>query len=246
MIRFFAGHPTIANLLMVGFLLAGLVVAPSLLRETFPRAAQNEVEITVPYPGARPEDVETSICERIENALDAVTGIDRQSCEARESLARSVVRMREGEDYQAFVAEVKSEIDAITDLPARAETARVRALGQTDFVASVAVTGPERRTDLRDLAEETRTRMLAWGGIPKVDIRGFSTRELHIGLRLEALQQFGVSVDDVARLVQSGSVDLPAGDIATSTETLLIRIAEERRTVDDLASLVVRSSSAGG
>ncbi|MBT8424547.1 MAG: efflux RND transporter permease subunit, partial [Silicimonas sp.] len=246
MIRFFAGHPTIANLLMVGFLLAGLVVAPSLLRETFPRAAQNEVEITVPYPGARPEDVETSICERIENALDAVTGIDRQSCEAREGLARSVVRMREGEDYQAFVAEVKSEIDAITDLPARAETARVRALGQTDFVASVAVTGPERRTDLKDLAEETRTRMLAWGGIPKVDIRGFSTRELHIGLRLEALQQFGVSVDDVARLVQSGSVDLPAGDIATSTETLLIRIAEERRTVDDLASLVVRSSSAGG
>ncbi|WP_424943136.1 efflux RND transporter permease subunit [Aliiroseovarius crassostreae] len=246
MIRFFAGHPTIANLLMIAFLVAGLFVAPTLLRETFPRAAQNEVEISVPYPGARPEDVETAICERIENALDAVTGIDRQSCEARESLARSVVRMREGEDYQAFVADVKSEIDGITDLPARAETARVRALGQTDFVASIAVTGPERRTDLKDLAEDIRTRMLAWGGIPKVDIRGFSTRELHVGLKPEALLQFGVSVADVARLVQSGSVDLPGGDIATATETLLIRVAEERRTVDDLAALVVRSSPSGG
>lgn len=246
MIRFFAGHPTIANLLMIGFLLAGLFVAPTLLRETFPRAAQNEVEITVPYPGARPEDVETAICERIENALDAVTGIDRQTCEAREGLARSVVRMRESNDFQTFVADVKSEIDAITDLPARAETARVRALGQTDFVASVAVTGPTNRTDLKDLAEDTRTRMLAWGGIPKVDIRGFSTRELHIGLKPEALRQFGVSVADVARLVQSGSVDLPAGDISTSTETMLIRVAEERRTVDDLAALVVRSSASGG
>ncbi|MCK0150052.1 efflux RND transporter permease subunit [Marivita sp. S6314] len=246
MIRFFAGHPTIANLLMIGFLLAGLLVAPTLLRETFPRAAQNEVEVTVPYPGARPEDVETAICERIENALDAVTGIDHQSCEAREGLARSVVRMREGEAYQAFVADVKSEIDAITDLPARAETARVRALGQTDFVASVAVTGPNRRTDLKDLAEATRTRMLQWGGIPKVDIRGFSARELHIGLKPEALRQFGISVADVARLVQSGSVDLPAGDIDTSTETLLIRVAEERRTVDDLATLVIRSSTTGG
>ncbi len=246
MIRFFAGHPTIANLLMVGFLLAGAFVAPTLLRETFPRAVQNEVEVTVPYPGARPEDVETAICERIENALDAVTGIDHQSCEARENLARSVVRMREGDDYQTFVADVKSEIDAITDLPERAETARVRALGQTDFVASVAVTGPVQRTDLKDLAEATRTRMLQWGGIPKVDIRGFSTRELHIGLKPEALRQFGVSVADVARLVQSGSVDLPAGSIDTSTETLLIRVAEERRAVDDLAALVVRSSATGG
>jgi len=246
MIRFFAGHPTIANLLMAGFLLAGLFVAPTLLRETFPRAAQNEVEVTVPYPGARPEDVEAAICERIENALDAVTGIERQSCEAREGRARSVVRMREGDDYQAFLADVKSEIDAITDLPSRAETARVRALGQTDFVASIAVTGPERRTDLKDLAEVTRTRMLAWGGIPKVDIRGFSTRELHVGLKPEAMRQFGISVADLARLLQSGSVDLPAGDINTSTETLLLRVAEERRSVDDLAALVVRSSSAGG
>lgn len=246
MIRFFAGHPTIANLLMILFLTAGLFVAPTLLRETFPRAGQNEVEISIPYPGARPEDVETAICERVENALDAVTGIERQSCEAREGSARAIVRMREAEDYQAFVADVTSEIDAISDFPDRAEAARVRPLGQTDFVASVAVTGPEARPDLKDLAEEIRTRMLRWGGIPKVDIRGFSTRELHIGVRPEALHQFGLSVSDIARLVETGSLDLPAGSIETETETLLIRVAEERRAVADLAALVVRSSPAGG
>ncbi len=246
MIRFFAGHPTIANLLMILFLVAGLFVAPTLLRETFPRAEQNEVEITVPYPGARPEDVESAICERIENALDAVTGIERQSCEAREGSARRVVKKREGEDFQSFVADVKSEIDAITDFPDRAEAARVRPLGQTDFVASIAITGPDTRTDLKDYAEDMRTRMLQWGGIPKVDIRGFSTRELQIGLKPEALHQFGVSVSDIARAVQAGSLDLPAGSIETSTETLLIRIAEERRDVADLAALIVRSSAGGG
>ena len=246
MIRFFAAHPTIANLLMTLFLVAGLFVAPTLLRETFPRAEQNQVEITVPYPGARPEDVESAICERIENALDAVTGIERQSCEAREGLARSVVKKREGEDFQSFVADVKSEIDAITDFPDRAEAARVRPLGQTDFVASVAVTGPDTRTGLKDYAQDLRTRMLQWGGIPKVDIRGFSTRELQIGLKPEALHQFGVSVSDIARAVQAGSLDLPAGSVETSAETLLIRIAEERRDVGDLAALIVRSSAAGG
>jgi len=148
MIRFFAGHQTIANLLMILLLLSGLFIAPTLLRETFPRPDLNEVEVTVPYPGARPEDVEIAICERIENALDAVTGIDTQSCEARENLARALVKMREGEDFQAFTADVKSEIEAISDFPERADPPRIKPLGLTEFVLSVAITGPATRTNL--------------------------------------------------------------------------------------------------
>ncbi len=246
MIRFFAAHQTIANLLMILFLAAGLFVSPTLLRETFPRAELSEVEISVPYPGARPEEVETAICERIENALAAVTSIDRHACEARENIGLATVKMREGDDFQTFVADVKTEIDAISDFPDRAESATVRPLGRTDFVASVAVTGPQSRTDLNDYAEQIRTRMLRWGGIPKVDIRGFSTREFQIDLRPGALQQFGVSVADIARVIQAASLDLPAGNIEATTETLLVRVAEERHDTASLAALVVRSSELGG
>ncbi len=246
MIRYFAGHPTLANLLMLLFLGAGIFMGPTLLRETFPRAPLSKVEVSVPYPGARPEDVESAICKRIENALDAVTGIARQSCEAREGSARAVVEMAEGGDFQAFNADIKSEIEAITDFPDRAEAAKIKPMGQTDFVASVAITGPESLTDLKDYAEQIRTKMLRWGGIPIVTIKGFSTRELHIGLIPEALQRFGISVSDVARAVQAGSLDLPAGSIKTNEETLLIRVAEERRSIASLGSLIVRSSATGG
>ena len=47
MIRFFAGHQTISNLLMILLLLAGLFIGPTLLRETFPRPELSEVEISV-------------------------------------------------------------------------------------------------------------------------------------------------------------------------------------------------------
>jgi hydrophobic/amphiphilic exporter-1 (mainly G- bacteria), HAE1 family len=246
MIRFFTGHPTIANLLMILFLTAGLFVGPTLLRETFPRADLNKVEVLIPYPGARPEDVETAICELVENALDAVTGIDTQTCEAREGSARAIVKMREGDNFQSFVADVKSEIEAITEFPERAEPARIKVQGQTDFVASVAITGPDTRLDLKDYAEEIRTRMLRWGGLPKVDIKGFSARELRIGLNPAALQQFGVSVTDVARSIQAESLDQPTGSLETRAETLLIRVVEERRDAAELAALIVRSSANGG
>lgn len=246
MIRFFVGHPTISNLLMVLFLLSGIAVGPTLLRETFPRAKPSRIEISIPYPGARPEDVETGICVPVENALDAVTGIDNLSCESRENLARSVIQMREGEEFQTFLADVKSEIDAIADLPERAETPRIRAIGLTDFVASVSVTGPTNRADLKDYAELIRTRMLQFGGIPKIDITGFATREFHIGLDPLALQKFSISVSDVAKAIQSTSVDLPTGSLDSNDETLLIRVAEERRTAAALGALVVRASANGG
>ena len=246
MIRFFAGHQTIANLLMILFLAAGLLVGPTLLRETFPRAAPDSVEVSVPYPGARPEDVENAICLRIESALDAVTSLERQSCEAREGLARATVEMREGDDFQAFAADVKSEIDAITDFPERAEMPRVKVLGLTDFVASVAITGPSSRPDLEAYAERIRTRMLRTGKIPKVDIRGFPTLQLRIELKPERLREFGVSVSDIARIVGAGSVDLPAGTLEGATESLLIRMDEERRSPAELADLIVRSSPQGG
>ena len=246
MIRFFTGHPTIANLLMLIFLAAGLIAGPTLLRETFPRAGANEVQINVPYPGARPEDVESGICDRIESALDTVTDLDSATCESREGLAIAVARMTEGSDFQGFVAEVGGEIDAISDFPERAEPAQVRALGLTDFVASVAITGPTARPDLEAYAEAVRTRMLRWGGIPKVDIRGFPKLELRIELRPSALRQYGVSVSDIAKAVGAQSLDLPAGSLDGTQSSALIRVAEERRDAAALADVVVRASAGGG
>ncbi len=246
MIRFFAAHPTFSNLLMILLLLSGILVGPQLLRETFPRSDPSRVEITVPYPGARPEDVETAICERIENALDAVTALETQSCEAREGLARAVARMNEGEDFQAFVADVKSQVETITDFPDRAETLRVKPLGLTDFVVSVSITGPLARTDLKNYAEDVRTRMLRWGGIPIVSVKGFSTRELRVGLNVEALRKFGLSVSDVARSIQATSIDVPSGTIETRGETLLVRVDEERQNVESMADLIILSAPNGG
>ncbi len=246
MIRFFAGHPTIANLLMLVLLAAGIVAGPSLLRETFPRSAPSEVEISVPYPGSRPEDVESGICELIETALDAVTDLDTASCEAREGLGRAVARMREGSDFQGFVAEISSEVEAITDFPERAEPPQIRPLGLTDFVASVAITGPTSRPELEAYAEEVRTRMLRWGDIPKVDIRGFPPLELRIELRPEALRRYGVSVSDIVRAVGAESLDVPSGSLDGVAESLLIRVAEERRSAEALSDIVVRASSGGG
>ena len=246
MIRFFAGHPTAANLMMIAILCLGIFAAPQLLRETFPRVDPRRVEISVPYPGARPEDVEQSVCQRIEDALDGVNNVSEVECEASEGRARAVAEMNDGNNLDRFFAEVKTEIDAIADFPEQVETPIVKQLGRTDFVASVAVTGPEQRTNLKTYAEDIKQRMLQWPGISRVSISGFSDRQIRIELSNDVLRQFGLSVADIATAISRQSVDLPAGSISTSDRDVLIRFADERKRVSEFLSLVVVSASSGG
>ena len=142
MIRFFADHPTAANLLMAAFLLVGLAFAPSVKRETFPDIPARSVEVRVPFPGAAAEDVEEAICQRIEDVADGIDNRDEIRCEAREGVAVATLVMREGRDLGRFLDDVKTEIDGISDFPDAAEDPVVRQLGRSDFVAFLAVAGP--------------------------------------------------------------------------------------------------------
>ena len=246
MIEFFTKHPTIANLLMIAFLAVGAVAAPTLQRETFPRVEPNKLEIMVLFPGAAPEDVEDGICQRIEDAVDSVDGVVEVLCESREGQGKATVEMAEGGNLDRFFADVKTEIDAIDDFPDEAEEPTIKQLGRTDFVASVAVTGPQDLTDLRVYAEQLKDRMKAFGGIPKIEVLGFSDRQLRIEIRDGLLRQFGLSLSGIADAIRKQNVDLPAGSVETQDGEILLRFDDERDNIDSLKELIVISDPGGG
>ena len=80
MIRYFASHPTAANLLMFGLVVIGLMSLPTLKRETFPDFTPQDVQVTVPYPGAGAADVEEAVCQRLEDAVDGLNDVDEVRC----------------------------------------------------------------------------------------------------------------------------------------------------------------------
>ncbi len=246
MMRYFAAHPTIANLLLIGFLAVGFFAAPSLQRETFPRIDGRKVQISIAYPGARPETIEEAICRRIEDAISSVDNVYEVQCASRENLALSVVEMVEGNDLDRFFTDVTTEIEAINDFPDKAEKAVLTVLGRTDFVADVALTGTENPSQLKAYAEDLKARMLASGKIPKIEINGFSDHQIRIELSDATLRQYGLSLDAIAGKISRQSLDLPAGSVETRDGDILIRLNEERKKVHDFLDLIVISGSVGG
>ena len=91
MIRFFAAHPTAANILMLLFIVIGLVSLPQIHRETLPKINQYQLDIMVPYPGASAENVEQKICLSLENALDGISFLEEKYCVARQNVGQMTV-----------------------------------------------------------------------------------------------------------------------------------------------------------
>lgn len=245
MIRFFASHPTAANLLMVAIIILGVAAAPSVKRETFPEIPPDRIQVRVPYPGAGAVEVEEAICQRIEDAVDGVNDVEEVRCEAIEGVGTAVVEMREGADFDRFLGDVKTKVDAIDSFPGTAELPVVTQLGLTDFVVAVAVTGPMSASHLKAYAEQLKDRMLEDADISQVTVKGFSDHQIRIEIPALTLRQYGLSVDDVADAVARQSVDLPAGAIESPAQDVLIRFADQRRTLDEFRDLVVVGGESG-
>jgi multidrug efflux pump subunit AcrB len=245
MIRFFAGHATAANLLMLIFIVLGLVGLTTLRRETFPDFSEDMVQIRVAYPGATAEDVEDAVCRRIEDAVDGVNYVLEMTSEARENMGSVTVEMEEGGDIRTFLEDIKTEVEAIDDFPEQAEDPIVRELNRTDLVIALAVSGPMAVTDLKNYCEDLKDRLKLDAGISLVDIYGFSDRQIRIQIPAAVLMQYGLSMDEIAGVIASQSLDLPAGSIETREKDILLRFTDERQTPLEFDDLIVVAGESG-
>jgi len=244
-IRFFANHPTAANLLMLIFIFLGLGTVQDIRRETFPDFTPKEVEIIVTYPGASTEEIEEAICQRIEDSLDEVNYIEEVRSEAQENRARVVVEMRDEGDFSRFLDDIKTEVEAIDDFPEEVERAIIKQLGKVDQVVSVAVTGPMSVPDLKLFSEKLKDRLLLLEEVSQVNILGFSDHQIRIEIPAQNLLQLGMNLNDITESLSRQNVDLPAGTIETPDQNVMLRFQDKRYTVPEFENLIITSYTTG-
>lgn len=246
MLRYFAQHPTAANLLMAAVLILGFSALPQLQRDTFPTIPATEVQVQVSYPGATPAEVEDAICQRIEESLESVTDLVEVRCDARENVAIATVEMRENADLGTFYDDVKSQVEAISSFPDEAKTPSVVKLERTAVVASIAITGNMDERMLKAYAEQVKDRIKRDGRIAQVIVKGFSDQNIVVEVPVGALRRYGLSIADVTAAIERQSLDMPAGVMQTQDGDWIVRFTGQRRVVNDFKSLVVTSSTQGG
>ena len=127
-IRWATRNAPAMNTLMIATLIVGVASMVLMRREMFPEFKLDILLVSVPYPGASPEEVENGICQKLEEAVRSVEGIKRQTAIAQEDAGFLVLELEAGTDAQKVLNEVRSEVDAIPSFPALAEEPEVKEL----------------------------------------------------------------------------------------------------------------------
>ncbi|KXO09264.1 Cation/multidrug efflux pump [Moritella sp. JT01] len=245
MILFFTRHPTAANLIMAMFLALGAITISDMKRETFPDFSVTIAQITVPYPGASPEDVEQAICLPMEDALDGINNLKKLTCSASEGVAVTTAKMTHDGNGTTFISDIKTVVDAIDQFPDEVETTIVKELLTYDSVVSLVIYSDMDKQALKLYAEDVKRRLKRLKGIAQVEINGFSDPQLRVELDLIALRQLNVSVQDVANQIAKQNVKMPSGNLNTPSSTILLRFDAQRYTSRELGEIIVFSNEDG-
>jgi multidrug efflux pump subunit AcrB len=244
-IRWFAGHHVAANLLMFLIVVGGLMATTTIKREFFPEIRPDLITVTVIYPGAAPEEVETGICIKIEEEVQSVEGVDRITSSSAEGAGAVTIELLRGTDVSRALDEVKNLVDGVTTFPDEAEEPIVQEVVNRRQVIDVVIAGDADERALRSLGERVRDDITALPGITHVDLVIARPYEVSIEVSETALREYGVTFDEVANAVRRSSLDLPGGSVKTRGGEILLRSIGQAYDGVDFERLVLRSRPDG-
>ena len=243
-IRWFITNSVAANLLMVFILIAGFFTLSRLRMEVFPDITIPIINVSVIYPGASPEDIEESICVKVEEQVQGINGLKRITSSSNEGYGSINIEVENGYDIDEVKDEVKSQVDAITSFPEGAEKPTVRSFDGQPEVITIAVHGEVDEVSLLNIAEKIRDEVSELPSITQTRL-GKKPREISIEVSENTLQKYGLSFDYIANRIRSSSMDVPGGAIETYDGEILIRSKGQAYTGGEFGLIPVLSMPDG-
>lgn len=216
------------NTLMVALLAVGAFSVYNLRREVFPEFELEIILISVPYPGASPEEVEEGICQKIEEAVFSVDGIKKQTSVAREGLGSVILELTTSTDPQRVLNEVRSEVDRIPSFPLLAEDPEVKQITLRQPAITVGVVGPDNldsqgERQLRDVTEMIRDELVRLPTVSQADVVGAKEYQIDVEISEDTLRRYGLTLQQVAQIIRRENLELPGGTIRTDSQDILVK-----------------------
>lgn len=244
-IAWFAENSVAANLLMALIVVSGILAIPVVKLEIFPEMRVDSVSISVPYPGASPEEVEQAICIRVEERIQGVDGVKEITCTAVEGMGAVLVDIEDWADIDQALDDIKAEIDSIDTFPEETEVPTVKQAQLRGKVVSLMVSGNADERTLRALGVEVRDEIVELSGVSMANLTSIRPFEISIEVSENDLRRFGLRFDDIVQAIRRSSLDLPAGSIKTRDGEVVLRTRGQAYRGYDFEDIVVVSQIDG-
>ncbi len=244
-IAWFAQNSVAANLLMVLIVAGGLSATCSINQKTFPDIQTEIVQIGVPFLGATPEEVEQTVCVRIEEEIQGIEGIEKITSTAAEGNCGVSAELIEGYPVDRALSEIKNAVDAIDTFPEDTEKPVVNHLTVRRNALQVALWGDGSERTMKEMGERIRDEISSLPGVTQVELTSVRPYEISIEVPEESLRRHGLTFDQVVSAVRTRSLDRPGGSIRTEGGEVRLRTVGQAYRGEEFESLVVLTREDG-
>ncbi len=242
-------RPTLIAVIFLALGVLGIFSYNQLKYELLPKITPPYVSILTIYPGASPNEVETSVTKVIE---DAVSGIDKVSTvygTSQEGMSLVSLEFQMSADINVALQDVERKINEVSaQFPTDVKTPRISkfALDELPVLRMGVTANMPSREFYQLLKDQIQPRLSKLSGVGQITLLGGDEREITVNIDAQKLHAYNLSLLQVTQMIKSSNLDFPTGKIEDGPTQYVVRLAGKYSSVDDLRHLVVARSRDGG
>ena len=202
------------------------------------------VTVTVVYPGATPEEIETAVVRKIEDAVSQVDGLKHMTATCANNFCQVMLEFHLDRDVDTVATDVREKIDLIVnDLPSGAEKPNVAKFDvNATPVVTMALTSSSAKTvengDLYDYADNRlSSRFSSLPGVASVELIGGEKREVVVEVDRRKLAAKGLTLVEVVGKVGKGNIKIPSGEIDEAGRSAALTFDAEAKEPSELGAI---------
>lgn len=238
-------HPVFAAALNLVFVLFGIVAYNNVGVDLFPQVDVPVVTVRVVYPGADPTAVESKVMDKLEEAFNTISGIDKLKSVSLENGGMVIIEFVLERDIDVAAQDVRDKLaTVIPDLPEDIDTPVVEKfdVGSAPIlVVSLSSETASLREVSRVADDVIKTKLETISGVGSIEIAGRRERQMHVWVDRDRLASYGLAVTDLAQALAAQNLDVPSGRIDIGPEELMVKTKGEAFTAEELGAIVVTS-----
>ena len=235
-------RPSLVIVLFSVLTLAGVIGFMNLSYELMPDFNQPVVVVKTMYPGAEPQEVETSVSRKIEDALSNLEGVDYLITKSLPNASIIIANLNYGTDLDKTMQDAQRYIDNIRrDLPEDIQSPVMSKVSPNDLpIMSVSATSDLSPTEFyQKMQDEFLPQIQQLKGVAEITLLGGEQREIQVKVDQEKLKLYKLSLYRVAEAINRSGLDLPSGKVQTSKESNSVRLAGKFRTTEAIRNVQI-------
>lgn len=235
-------RPVFATMLILSLVVVGTFSFFSLGLDLFPKIDFPTITVTVINPGASPEEIETEITEKVEEAVNTISGIDELRSSSVEGLSQVFVQFVLEKDVNVAAQEVENRVQTVIPrLPDTAEQPSVLKL-DTDAapVLRISISAP---TSLREVTEtaknKVKERIESINGVGQITMIGGQERQVNVWVDPDKMRSYNVTPAEVSAALRIQNIEFPSGRLDEGQKETSVRTMGKVEKVEDFNNIVV-------